>query len=153
MTTSGVTNNCTDCSVDDQHVDITAPLDLHTVIANNAPVIGQQAAQVLDTDDVDQPRTVALPPDGGWGWVVVAAAFISNLIVGGVCYMFGIIMPELLHYFQAGKGKTAFVGSVVPGTMSIVGKSDPSICLSVTTSNIARHSPKLVLYQSSGTRL
>jgi len=72
-------------------------------------------------DGPGRPR-VAVPPDGGWGWVVVAAAFLSNLIVGGVCYMFGIVMPALLDYFQASKGKTAFVGSLVPGTLSVVGK-------------------------------
>jgi len=74
-------------------------------------------------NEIDQRRTVAVAPDGGWGWVVVVAAFISNLIVGGISYMFGIIMPELMDYFQSGKGKTAFVGSLVPGTLSVVGKS------------------------------
>ena len=121
MTTSGVTTSCTDCNVDDQDVVIATP----TTNNDDQAAAGEQTDLVselpVDMDDVDQP-TVALPPDGGWGWVVVAAAFVSNLIVGGVCYMFGIIMPELLEYFHAGKGKTAFVGSVVPGTLSIVGK-------------------------------
>jgi len=120
MTTSGVATSCTDRDVDDQDADITAPYD------DDDDGDGEQADAVpdllSDVDDIDQP-TVTLLPDGGWGWVVVAAAFVSNLIVGGICYMFGIIMPELLEYFQAGKGKTAFVGSLVPGTLSVVGKS------------------------------
>ena len=125
MTTSGVTTNC---NVDDQDVDITAPYD-HIIVGKDedeASAVDEQADQVTEVlaavADVDE-ATVALSPDGGWGWMVVGAAFVSNLIVGGVCYMFGIIMPELLEYFEAGKGKTAFVGSVVPGTLSIVGKS------------------------------
>lgn len=64
-----------------------------------------------------------LPPDGGWGWVVVIASFFCNLIVDGVCYTFGIFYGELLDYFQASKGQTALVGSMLPGMYLIVGKS------------------------------
>ena len=123
MTTSGVATSYAHCSVDDQDVDNSALCDHHVVVAKDADEQADQVPELpVDMDDVDQ-QTLALPPDGGWGWAVVAAAFLSNLIVGGVCYMFGIIMPELLEHFQAGKGKTAFVGSVVPGTLSIVGES------------------------------
>jgi len=123
MTTSGVATSYRDCSVDEQDVDISAPYHHHVVVAKDAGEHADEVPELLvDMDNVDQ-ATVALPPDGGWGWAVVAAAFFSNLIVGGICYMFGVIMPELLDYFQAGKGKTAFVGSMVPGTLSVVGKS------------------------------
>jgi len=139
MTTSGVATSYRDCGVDEQDVDISAPYHHRVVVDKDADKHADRVPE-LDMDDVDQP-TVALPPDGGWGWAVVAAAFISNLIVGGICYMFGIIMPELLEHFQAGKGKTAFVGSMVPGTLSVVGKS------------ISRHvqfrsSNQLVLYST-----
>ena len=82
---------------------------------------------LASVDDIDQP-TVALPPDGGWGWAVVAAAFFANLIVDGVTYTFGIIMPQLLDHFEAGKGKTALVGSSVPGVYLTVGKKIASLC-------------------------
>jgi len=110
MATSGVATSCGDCTVDDPGVDVAVSSD------------DDEEAGGHEQVPVDRP-TLALPPDGGWGWVVVGAAFLSNLIVGGISYMFGIIMPELLDYFQAGKGKTAFVGSLVPGTLSVVGKS------------------------------
>jgi len=71
--------------------------------------------------DVDE-LTPPLPPDGGWGWAVVAASFTANLILDGVCYTFGVLMPELLRHFQAGKGKTALVGSMLPGCYLLVGK-------------------------------
>jgi len=70
-----------------------------------------------DLDELAPP----LPPDGGWGWAVVAASFIANLILDGVCYTFGIIMPELLQLFQAGKEKTALVGSMLPACFLLVG--------------------------------
>ena len=108
MTTSGVTTSCTDCNVDDQDVVIATP----TTNNDDQAAAGEQTDLVselpVDMDDVDQP-TVALPPDGGWGWAVVAASFIANLILDGVCYTFGIIMPELLQLFQAGKEKTCLL--------------------------------------------
>ncbi|UYV69590.1 hypothetical protein LAZ67_6004035 [Cordylochernes scorpioides] len=52
------------------------------------------------------------PPDGGWGWVVVFASFMVNLIADGVSLSFGLLFLELVEYFDASKSKTAFVGSI-----------------------------------------
>jgi len=76
----------------------------------------------LPTDVEVEELTLPLTPDGGWGWMVVVATFVSNLIVDGVAYTFGIIMPELINYFESSKGKTALVGSMVSGVYLIVGK-------------------------------
>ncbi|KAH0560184.1 uncharacterized protein LOC123266278 [Cotesia glomerata] len=54
----------------------------------------------------------ARPPDGGWGWVVVAAAFMVNLIADGITFSFGVIYVEFLNYFGEGKSKTAWIGSL-----------------------------------------
>lgn len=48
----------------------------------------------------------AKPPDGGWGWVVVFASFMVNLIADGITFSFGVIYVEFLNYF--GEGKTVF---------------------------------------------
>jgi len=77
----------------------------------------------LPTDVEIEELTPPVTPDGGWGWMVVAATFVSNLIVDGVAYTFGIIMPELIAYFDASKGKTALVGSMIPGVYLIVGEN------------------------------
>ncbi len=52
------------------------------------------------------------PPDGGWGWVVVFASFMINLISDGVSLSFGVIFMELVDYFGESKSKTAWVGSL-----------------------------------------
>lgn len=54
----------------------------------------------------------AHPPDGGWGWVVVFASFVVNLIADGITFSFGVIYVEFLNYFNEGKAKTAWIGSL-----------------------------------------
>lgn len=62
------------------------------------------------------------PPDGGWGWIVVLASFLVHVIVDGIMYSNGIFYFEFLNFFQNGKGETAWVMSLVPGFMLIIGK-------------------------------
>lgn len=51
-------------------------------------------------------------PDGGWGWVVVFASFMVNMIADGVTFSFGVIFIEFEKYFDEGKSKTAWIGSL-----------------------------------------
>jgi hypothetical protein len=62
------------------------------------------------------------PPDGGYGWVIVFASFMCNLIVDGIAYTFGIFLGDFVRYFGEGKGKTAWVGSLLSGMYLTVGK-------------------------------
>ena len=55
------------------------------------------------------------PPDGGYGWVIVAASFMCNMIVDGIAYTFGVFLGEFVNYYGEGKGKTAWVGSLLSG--------------------------------------
>lgn len=61
------------------------------------------------------------PPDGGYGWVIVFASFMCNMVVDGTAYSFGILLPELVKEYGATKSKTALVGSLLPGTTMLVG--------------------------------
>lgn len=56
-----------------------------------------------------------VPPDGGYGWVIMFSSFFINLIVDGVCFSFGIFYVQFLEYFSESKGKTSVVGSVLNG--------------------------------------
>ncbi|XP_070393548.1 monocarboxylate transporter 14 isoform X3 [Dermacentor albipictus] len=55
------------------------------------------------------------PPDGGWGWMIVAASFLCNMVVDGIAYTFGIFFPEFVDHFKAPKGTVAWVGSLLSG--------------------------------------
>uniref|UniRef100_A0A336N0X6 CSON009264 protein n=1 Tax=Culicoides sonorensis TaxID=179676 RepID=A0A336N0X6_CULSO len=70
------------------------------------------------TDDLfmdDDPYPVPPPPDGGYGWVIVFASFMCNLIVDGIAYTFGVFLPEFVKYYGEGKGTVAWVGSLLSG--------------------------------------
>ncbi|KAG5831733.1 hypothetical protein ANANG_G00306890 [Anguilla anguilla] len=54
-------------------------------------------------------------PDGGWGWVIVAASFASHFLAYGSPQSVGVLYPEWLATFHEGKGLTAWVGSVTWG--------------------------------------
>ncbi|XP_061915105.1 monocarboxylate transporter 9b [Entelurus aequoreus] len=53
--------------------------------------------------------------DGGWGWAIVVASFLAQLLAYGSPQSVGVLYPEWLHAFQEGKGITAWVGSLVAG--------------------------------------
>lgn len=69
----------------------------------------------------EEEEVLPAPPDGGYGWVIVFASFMCNMVVDGTAYSFGILMPELLKEYNSTKGKTALVGSLLPGTTMLVG--------------------------------
>ncbi|CAH1954288.1 unnamed protein product [Acanthoscelides obtectus] len=51
-------------------------------------------------------------PDGGWGWMVVLAAFVLNAVSEGVSFSFGLMYSEFLNEFKASKSATSWVGSL-----------------------------------------
>ena len=51
-------------------------------------------------------------PDGGYGWVVVIASFLVNMIADGVTFSFGVLFDELQKEFGESKAVTAGVVSV-----------------------------------------
>lgn len=59
--------------------------------------------------------------DGGWGWVVVGAAFVTNLIADGVTFTFGVLFVDLLRHFGEGKSHTASVGGLFMAMPLLVG--------------------------------
>ncbi|XP_077300586.1 monocarboxylate transporter 9-like [Arctopsyche grandis] len=63
-------------------------------------------------DDSSLGLSEARPPDGGWGWVIVFATFMVNLIADGITFSFGVMFVYFLDYFGEGKAKTAWIGSL-----------------------------------------
>lgn len=57
--------------------------------------------------------------DGGRGWIIVLVSFMAQFLSFGSPQSVGVLYPEWLIAFQEGKGKTAWVGSMVSGVALI----------------------------------
>ncbi|XP_023029539.1 monocarboxylate transporter 5 isoform X2 [Leptinotarsa decemlineata] len=68
-----------------------------------------------DEDEYCDYHDLPPPPDGGYGWVVVFASFMCNLIVDGIAYTFGVFLSDIVTSYGETKGKTAWVGSLLSG--------------------------------------
>lgn len=77
----------------------------------------QDASSSSATEDAE----VVVPPDGGWGWVVVVASFMCNMIVDGFIFSFGAFLPEIAATFNVSKAHVTLVGSLMSGFYLIAG--------------------------------
>ncbi|EDO35238.1 predicted protein, partial [Nematostella vectensis] len=76
----------------------------------------------------EKPEPLVDYPDGGWGWLVCLAAFITQFIVLGTMNNFGVIYVELLQEFKVGKAEAAWVGSITYGMMFLLGPLGTTLC-------------------------
>jgi hypothetical protein len=64
---------------------------------------------------------IALAKDGGWGWVVVFAAFMCNLILDGTVFSFGLMQEHIVNCTSTVESEreamstVAWVGSLLFG--------------------------------------
>ncbi|CAL8110736.1 unnamed protein product [Orchesella dallaii] len=91
-----------------------------------APLSPVSEAQDEDDDDglyMYDIRDAGVPavPDGGYGWVIVFASFMCNLIVDGIAYTFGVFLPKIAESLGQGKGQVAWAGSLLCGVYLCVG--------------------------------
>lgn len=61
------------------------------------------------------------PPDGGRGWIIVFSSFFMNFIVDGICYSYGILLPELVQEFGASPALLSLGGALLLGTYMMSG--------------------------------
>ena len=80
--------------------------------------------QSQEPDDLALQVPHVVPPDGGWGWVIVGASFMCNAIVDGFIFSFGIMLLPLVDEFGESKSKTAWIGSILSGFYLIAGETD-----------------------------
>lgn len=57
-----------------------------------------------DPDDYEM-----VPPDGGWGWLVLAGSMLVNILVPGTIKSFGVLFVEFLEAFQASPSTAAWI--------------------------------------------
>ncbi|CAH0393762.1 unnamed protein product [Bemisia tabaci] len=64
---------------------------------------------------------MVVPPDGGWGWVIVASSFCCNIVVDGIIFTFGTFLKDLAVSFNASEAQVSLVGSLLSGFYLITG--------------------------------
>ena len=79
--------------------------------------VGSDPNVIAEEEAEDAP----LPPDGGWGWVIVAASFLCNLVLDGIAYVFGLLLPPLVSHFSSDPGTVSWVGSLLCGVYLMSG--------------------------------
>ena len=76
---------------------------------------------VVPQTEITFPIEQREPPNGGYGWVIVAASFIVHLLVLGNIYSFGVLFPVYIDVFDGSQGAVAWVGSISAGLMTGLG--------------------------------
>ncbi|BFG03856.1 uncharacterized protein DMAD_02985 [Drosophila madeirensis] len=58
---------------------------------------------------------MVIPPDGGYGWIVLVLSFLAQLIVDGIVFSIGILLPFMANDFGADNSRIVFVASIQIG--------------------------------------
>lgn len=72
-------------------------------------------------NDVSDDAEIVVPPDGGWGWVVIIASFMCNMIVDGIIFSFGIFLEDIAQDLDTSKSQVSLVGSLMSGFYLLAG--------------------------------
>ncbi|KAF0303934.1 Monocarboxylate transporter 5 [Amphibalanus amphitrite] len=81
--------------------------------AKNGAVVASDRA--LSEEPEDDEWNMPVPPDGGWGWMVVFASFMIHVIADGVMYTFGIFYMDITTNFGSTKAETSWIASIMQG--------------------------------------
>ncbi|CAF3345982.1 unnamed protein product [Rotaria sp. Silwood1] len=66
-------------------------------------------------EDDEEYDYITVPPDGGFGWIVLIACFLINLIIDGFLYAFGAISDTLKKHFECQEWAVSLVISLACG--------------------------------------
>lgn len=78
-----------------------------------------------DTDSIcssrPPPEQAPQIPDGGWGWVVVAASFLIATVADGLAFSYGLLQQMFVVHFHASQAKASVIGSLFIAVPLIAG--------------------------------
>ena len=102
----------------------------------------QEKTDSIELQESDEFEYVTIPPDGGFGWIVLLACFVSisdasdvdsvviyfssietiGLIIDGFLYAFGAVSNDLKNYYQCKEWAVSLVISIACGCYWLIGK-------------------------------
>lgn len=71
------------------------------------PSVKQHNSRKTSASNEDEWELV--PPDGGWGWLVLAGSMLVNILVPGTVKSFGVLFVEFLEAFDASPAAAAWI--------------------------------------------
>ncbi|KAJ2939778.1 hypothetical protein O0L34_g17968 [Tuta absoluta] len=77
-----------------------------------------------DTDSIcssKPPQDTPQIPDGGWGWVVVAASFFIATVADGLAFSYGLLHQSFVAHFGTNEAKTSLIGGLFISVPLILG--------------------------------
>jgi len=74
--------------------------------------------EATETSDDEDYKDV---PEGGWGWFVVAACFLCNMVNDGIAYSFGIILEPMRSDLDLSIGSVSLIGGALTGVTMLIG--------------------------------
>jgi len=93
----------------------------------------QHLLQKSENGTKEEPRRTNIvdeaDPEGGWGWLVVLACFMTNFVIDGVTYSFGMLMKPLMAEMDEGNFGCATIGSIQTAVSFFIG---PFVARAVT---------------------
>uniref|UniRef100_A0A1I8EYY7 MFS domain-containing protein n=1 Tax=Wuchereria bancrofti TaxID=6293 RepID=A0A1I8EYY7_WUCBA len=76
--------------------------------ATHFPLCDKFGTESTCSSSVEEP----IPPDGGYGWIIVLASFLIHFICDGISFSFGIMFSEIQGHFNVTKTMSGIVGSI-----------------------------------------
>lgn len=67
-------------------------------------------------------KTKLVPPDGGWGWVVLMSALTVNFLIPGTVKSFGVLFVEFLQVFKSSPTAASWIPALCYFLYSSLGK-------------------------------
>ncbi|CAF4500874.1 unnamed protein product [Rotaria magnacalcarata] len=72
----------------------------------------EKSSKLEDDEEYDY---ITVPPDGGYGWIVLLACFLINLIIDGFVYSFGAVSNDIKSFYKTTEWATSLVVSLACG--------------------------------------
>jgi len=98
-----------------------AIVNRNTVVSDDL----EESVPILKSDIDDEARESdgkvddEVQEEGWWGWLVVLASFLCNMVIDGMGYSFGVLLEPMRMEFKTGAGSVAFVGSILAGVIML----------------------------------
>ncbi|XP_022907737.2 monocarboxylate transporter 12 isoform X1 [Onthophagus taurus] len=69
----------------------------------------KRGVSIKESNEKNMRNWKLVPPDGGWGWLVLFGATLVNILIPGTVKSFGVLFVEFLEVFDAGPSAAAWI--------------------------------------------